>query len=101
MLKHYEAVYRAKKGKTIRVCVDIEGALIKKVVFTGDFFMEPGDEIDNLMKLIKDVKIDDKEIYRKIRLFFKNKGISLFGATPEDFENALKEAIAQIDTAIK
>jgi len=54
-VKHIDFVYRAPGGKTIRVCIDAEGSTAKKIVFTGDFFMDPGEALDELNAVFEEI----------------------------------------------
>jgi len=84
-----KGVYRVPNGKTIRVCVEYQDDKLKTVVFTGDFFIEPGEAVDELGEYLSGVKTSSDEITRKVEEFFRKKDIWLYGAKPIDFAKAL------------
>jgi len=97
-VKHIDFVYRAPGGKTIRVCIDAEGSTAKKIVFTGDFFMDPGEALDELNAMFEEASLGREEAKRRVKEFFASrKEISLLGAAPEDFVEALDKAFQQLE----
>ncbi len=86
--------YRVPGGKTIRVCIEWEDGLLKNVVFTGDFFMQPDYLIDELGESLSGVRISRDEIIKAISEFFKkHQDIWIYGAKPEDFAKAVLKAL--------
>ncbi len=97
-MKRIDFVYRAPGGKTIRVCIDAEGTTAKRIVFTGDFFMDPGEALDELNAMFEDTSLEREEAKRKVEEFFTSRGgIFLLGAAPEDFVKALDRAFQQLE----
>lgn len=83
-------------GKLIRVTVetDVTMSKIVNVMFTGDFYMHPEEEIHTLENSLKGTKIDEKEFKRIITNFFENEIIQILGAGPEDFLEILVTALS-------
>ncbi len=83
-------------GKLIRVTVetDVTMSKIVNVMFTGDFYMHPEEEIHTLENSLKGTKIDENEFKRIITNFFENKIIQILGAGPEDFLEILVTALS-------
>jgi lipoate-protein ligase A len=66
---------------------------IANVMFTGDFYMHPEEEIHTLENALKGTKIDKNEFKKTIMNFFKNEEIKILGASPEDFLDILVTAV--------
>ena len=86
-----EGQYKARKG-LIKVSVDEEGGIIKKVVISGDFFLYPEDSLWLLERKLVGTKLIRGYLLAKVRDFYKDEGIFSPGVTPEDFVEALLKA---------
>jgi len=73
---------------------DVTMSKIVNVMFTGDFYMHPEEEIHTLENSLKGTKIDEKEFKRIITNFFENEIIQILGAGPEDFLEILVTALS-------
>ena len=95
MSKVVEATHRVPDGKTVRVCVQLDpSGIIEHVVFTGDFFLEPADLIDQLAEQLHHVTLQEAE--ERIRQFFEQQQpIFMFGVRPEDFVIVLRKAVLE------
>ena len=82
-------------GKLIRVTVETDDSMSKivNVMFTGDFYMHPEEEIHTLENSLKGTKIDENEFKKIIFDFFKNEETKILGASPEDFLDVLVTAV--------
>jgi lipoate-protein ligase A len=82
-------------GKLLRVTVETNESThtIANIMFTGDFYMHPEEEIHTLENALKGTKIDENEFKKTIMDFFKNEEIKILGANPEDFLDILVTAI--------
>ncbi|MCK5587955.1 MAG: lipoate--protein ligase family protein [Candidatus Lokiarchaeota archaeon] len=83
-------------GKLIRVTVETDDTMSKivNVMFTGDFYLYPEEEIHTLENSLNGTKIDEKEFKRIITNFFENEIIQILGAGPEDFLEILVTALS-------
>lgn len=88
-----DAAHKAEGGKMVRICLELEGNTVKRAAFTGDFFMEPDEEIDELVAEIKGATADTDEIRERILHFFDSREIFLFGVSPEDFVSVTLKAM--------
>jgi len=85
---------KSREGKLVRVSVyyDLNGNVVNSVMVTGDFFMEPPEALFELMKTLKNSKIE--EVPEKVRAYFSARRPLLVGATEDDFISAFRKAIA-------
>jgi hypothetical protein len=67
---------------------------IVNIMFTGDFYLYPEEEIHTLENSLKGIKINENEFKRIITNFFENEIIQILGAGPEDFLEILITAIS-------
>jgi len=83
-------------GKLLRVTVETDESMSKivNIMFTGDFYLYPEEEIHTLENSLKGIKIDENEFKRIITNFFENEIIQILGAGPEDFLEILITAIS-------
>lgn len=84
---------KSREGKLVRVSVyyDPDGKVVNSVMVTGDFFMEPPEALFELMRILKNSKIE--EIPEKVRAYFSAIRPLLVGATEDDFIIAFQKAI--------
>jgi hypothetical protein len=66
---------------------------IVDVMFTGDFYMHPEEEIHTLENMLKGLQIDENTLREIITDFFENEMIQILGAGSEDFLDILITAL--------
>lgn len=81
---------KVKGGKYIKCIIKIGEGKIKKIKFTGDFFMYPEEKIEEIEKKLEGVVLNEKEIGRILDEFFEN--VEIIGATKEDFLRVIMES---------
>lgn len=86
------AEYKAEGGKLIRVQLDKRDDKISFIKITGDFFMHPEELIEDLERILVGCVVDEKAIAHVIRKFIEENGVTLLGATPEDFAKCIVRA---------
>ncbi|MEM2320751.1 MAG: lipoate protein ligase C-terminal domain-containing protein [Candidatus Bathyarchaeia archaeon] len=86
------AEYKAEEGKLIKVQLVKENDRISFIKITGDFFMHPEELIEDLEKSLVGCVIDEKAIAETIRKFVEDRGVTLLGASPEDFAKCIVKA---------
>ncbi|RLE64655.1 MAG: hypothetical protein DRJ38_05095 [Thermoprotei archaeon] len=89
MVERMEIVKRIPGGKTLKVEVELEKGIIKKVVFSGDFFAYPPEVFEELEESLRYTRIE--EIEEKIRKYHGK--IALLGLSLEDIISTLKELL--------
>ena len=91
------AVYRSKRGKTLRVCISVSNDKIAHITFTGDFFGEPAESFQKLGEELVGLSFRHvDEIIRRIDKFFEEEATWLAGASSEDFKQALQKVLEML-----
>jgi hypothetical protein len=82
-------------GKLLRVTVETDEYMSKivNIMFTGDFYMYPEEEIHSLENKLKGSQIDEDNLKEIITGFFDSETIQIFGADSEDFLQILLTAL--------
>jgi hypothetical protein len=82
-------------GKLLRVTVETDESMSKivNIMFTGDFYLHPEEEIHTLENMIKGTQIDENNLREIITNFFDNEMIQILGANSEDFLDILLTAL--------
>ena len=83
-----EGQYKARKG-LIKITLDENDEVIKKIVISGDFFLYPEDKLWVLEQLLMGIKLSREDLLAKIREFYDLQKIFSPGVTPEDFTEAI------------
>ena len=87
------ASYKVKGGKLIQCEVTYNDNAIKKIKYSGDFFMHPEEAIEELENTLKGINFG--EVEKTILDFFATREIELFGVAPEDFVKIVHEAMGK------
>jgi lipoate-protein ligase A len=87
------ANYKAAGG-LIRVTLEIVEEQIKELVLSGDFFMYPSDAINKIEGHLVGAKMAGTEILDRLKSLYSSLSIESPGVNPEDFESAIKLALA-------
>jgi lipoate-protein ligase A len=81
------AEFKVQDGKLVEAKVKIVEGKIRDIQITGDFYMHPEEEIEELEKSLLGTPLEN--INDKIHRFFKEKNITLVGVKPEDFAKVI------------
>ena len=86
---------KAQGGKLIRVECDIHerSNVVMRLIITGDFFLHPEEAIEELEGSLLMLRSEPEILTSHIQNFFA-KEYTLIGAKPEDFVNAILNAIS-------
>jgi len=81
------AEFKVPDGKLVEAKVKISKEKISEIRITGDFYMHPEEEIEELEKSLLGIPLEkvNDTVYR----FFKKKNITLVGIKPEDFAKVI------------
>ncbi len=90
-----KAEFKIPGGKLVKVTIDVEESKIADIMITGDFFMHPEEEIDNLESHLKGISTDENNVKQAINDFFRTKNVELIGAKPEDLLYVIMKAIKE------
>lgn len=82
---------KVKGGKLIKCIIEIEGNEIKKIKFSGDFFMHPEEKIEELEKRICGITLNEGKIRKIFDEFFME--VEVIGAHKEDFLNLIMKCL--------
>ncbi|MBN2491564.1 MAG: biotin--protein ligase [Planctomycetes bacterium] len=86
------ALKSAGHGKLVRACVVVEGERAAAVTFTGDFFLEPPELLEELgQAMCGATAVDAPERAREF--LARQSHALLVGAVPEDFGRVVVEAL--------
>ena len=79
------------KGGTVNAHVRLDGARIREVLITGDFFVTPPRTILDLEAALRG--IETREVEARVAAFFAVTTVGLLSVTPADFSGAIQAAI--------
>ncbi len=92
------AVKRVRKGVVrVEVLVDLERRALAGARITGDFFAYPEDAVWRLEEGLRGAPLGEV----RMRVLSLLRGVRLVGSTPEDFAEALEEAVERAVGACK
>ena len=85
--------YKVPGGKLICAKVTTEDDKITFLQFTGDFFLLPETDIEDLENSLIGTTADPDKLKEKVVNFLTNRKTVIAGAKPEDFAHVLTEAL--------
>ena len=85
--------YKVPGGKLLRVKAETENGLITFLQVTGDFFMAPVTDLEELESLLLGGPAEYNFLKQTIRDFFNSKETKIAGASPGDFVKVITEAL--------
>ncbi len=88
-----KAEFKVPGGKLIRARVEVVNGKVKFVRFTGDFFMTPEEDLEELENRLIGIEANPDGAREAVISYFKAKGTSIVGGTPEDFAHVLAMAL--------
>ena len=87
------AEYKVPGGKLIRVRVETETGRIRGIKFTGDFFLHPETDLEELERHLIGVEAEAEAVREMITKFFEKRGTILVGVSPGDFVKVVLKAL--------
>jgi hypothetical protein len=85
--------YKVPDGKLLRAKAEAEAGIIKFLQVSGDFFMSPETDLEELEAQLVGGSSDPEEITGKVRSFFGERGTVITGASSGDFARIIIEAL--------
>lgn len=85
--------YKVPGGKLVCVKVQEEAGIIKYIQYTGDFFMAPEGDLEELEARLFGHKTEQDSMKKTINGFFSGKKTVIAGASAEDFAFVLIQAL--------
>lgn len=87
------AEYKVPGGKLLRAEAEAEAGRITFIQVTGDFFMTPETDLEELEALLLGAPADPGAIHEATRSFFRERGTVITGASSEDFTRVIISAL--------
>lgn len=82
-------------GKLVKVCLLVQGTRVVGVVLTGDFFVEPEDTFERVLRSLLEVNCELSEVSSVVSTLLVGSGIKLHGITVDDVKEAIELALAK------
>lgn len=86
-----KSVLKVPGGKLLRVEVEHEAGVVKRVKLTGDFFLYPEDAIGEIERSLVGCEVN--EIAERVDNIASRGQAQLIGFTPQDVQDAIKLAV--------
>ncbi|MCX8189021.1 MAG: hypothetical protein N3F64_04865 [Nitrososphaeria archaeon] len=61
-MRHLEMSKKIVGGKYVKIELDLDNDIIKKVLISGDFFAYPIEEFENFLNTLREIKFTVKEV---------------------------------------
>ncbi len=90
-MKRFE--YKVPGGKLLRAKLEVEDGGIKYIQLTGDFFMEPETDLEELETQLIGLQTEPSLIEVKVKDFFTKKKTMIAGASAVDFAYVINQAL--------
>ena len=90
-MKRFE--YKVPGGKLLVAKVQVTEDKIASVIISGDFFLLPETDLEELEEALKGMKADPGKIEEKVTGFFINRKTTIVGASAKDFAYVITTAI--------
>ena len=91
-MKRFE--YKVPDGKLICAKIEVVNNKITNLQISGDFFLLPETDLEDLESQIIGMKPDIEAIMIKVTGFFTERNTTIVGASPEDFAHVIIMAIS-------
>lgn len=85
--------YKVPGGKLLRAKAKEEDGRIAFLQVTGDFFMLPETDLEDLESELTGGPSEPETVRGKVQEFFKRKKTVIAGASPDDFAKVIMEAL--------
>ena len=86
--------YKVPGGKLICAKVEVEDGRIASLQISGDFFLLPETDLEDLEGQLLGMEIISESIKEKVSTFFEERKTTIVGASPEDFAHVINTAIS-------
>lgn len=90
--------YKTPGGKLVQVDLDVIDGVLRNVMVTGDFFLEPPEALDTIVRAIEGqpVQVSEEELARAIEraLAAFDQPVELLGFSPEAVARAVRRAVS-------
>ena len=86
--------YKVPGGKLLCAKVEVEDDRISYLQISGDFFLLPETDLEDLEVQLIGLGTSPGEIKDKVNSFFSERKTTIVGASPDDFARVINTAIA-------
>ena len=86
--------YKVPGGKLLRAKVKIKEEKITALQISGDFFLLPETDLEELEEQLIGIGTAPDPIKEKVTVFFSERHTTIVGASPEDFAHVINKAIS-------
>jgi lipoate-protein ligase A len=97
---HYIVYVDYRSSKTVRLIVELEDGVLRNIIISGDFFIQPINSLPTIEKELTGYKL--KELISSgsslISEVFKRYVLNSSGISPEDIVNALNKVVEVLNT---
>ena len=83
---------KAPGEKLLRVSLDEEGGLVRRVSLSGDFFAYPEEGLRYIEKSLEGLPVKEDVLLEAIRITLRERGIELLGISAETIARAVAGA---------
>ena len=90
-MKRFE--YKVPNGKLVRVKLEVDGGSISFIQLTGDFFMLPETDLEELEAELKGSRAEPGGIESAVTGFFSARGTIMAGVSPADIAHVIVQAL--------
>lgn len=84
-------------GKLVKVCIKSTGSRVRGVILTGDFFVEPEESFDDILKKLRELSCELHEADTLVARLLESSGVKIYGLTIEDVRDAVMNAIKRVE----
>ena len=86
--------YKVPGGKLLCAKVEVQDDKIVFLQISGDFFLLPETDLEDLEGQLLELEIDPESIREKVVTFFTERKTTIVGASPKDFAHVINTAIS-------
>ena len=86
--------YKVPGGKLLCAKVEVEDDRISSLQISGDFFLLPETDLEDLEEQLLEMETKPESIKEKVVSFFMERKTTIVGASPEDFAHVINTAIS-------
>lgn len=85
--------FKVPGGKLLRAKAEAEAGRITFIQVTGDFFMTPETDLEELEARLMGTSADPERVEEAVCAFFRERGTVITGASPGDFARVIVSAL--------
>lgn len=87
-----KAIYKVPNGKLLKIFLDDANGKINDIKITGDFFVHPEENIEQLERSLKNTPLEKEKLSHCINEFLKTNPTAFFGLDTESLVTTILNA---------